>query len=75
MRQRWSDMLFMHWVVDADLIQSLLPDDLTVDTFDGRAYVGIVAFSMSNVALSFFAPIPGTSGFFGVQCPHLCQTA
>lgn len=63
MRQRWSDLLFLHWAIDPEEIQSHLPEGLVVDTYAGRAYIGIVAFSMSNVALSFFAPIPGMSDF------------
>jgi uncharacterized protein YqjF (DUF2071 family) len=63
MRQRWSDLLFLHWAIDPEHIQALLPDELVVDTFDGVAYVGIVAFSMTNVGLSWFTPVPGVSAF------------
>ena len=63
MRQRWSDLLFLHWPIEPHLIQQLLPDDLIVDTFDGVAYVGVVAFRMTHVGLSWFTPVPGTSAF------------
>ena len=62
MRQRWSDLFFAHWPLPPDEIQRLLPEDLKVDTFDGMAYVSVVAFTMTNVALSWFTPMPGVSG-------------
>ncbi len=49
MRQRWSHLLFLHWEVDPEEIQKLLPDGLELDTFEGRPYVGLVPFTMSDV--------------------------
>lgn len=50
MRMRWVDLLFAHWPIDAAALRPLLPVDLEVDTFDGRAYLGIVPFRMEDVA-------------------------
>lgn len=36
----------MHWSFDPDHVQALLPAGLTVDTYDGRAWVGLVPFMM-----------------------------
>lgn len=49
MSQRWSDLLFAHWPVAAEQIARLLPPGLTVDTFDGFAWVGVVPFWMDQV--------------------------
>jgi uncharacterized protein YqjF (DUF2071 family) len=46
MRQVWCHLAFLHWPVDPDAIARLLPPGLHVDTFDGRAYVGIVPFTI-----------------------------
>lgn len=47
--QTWRDLLFLHWPVSTAKVQKLLPPSLTVDTFDGTAYIGIVPFAMENV--------------------------
>jgi uncharacterized protein len=46
MIHRWEHLTFMHWSFDPDVVQALLPDGLTVDTYDGRAWVGLVPFMM-----------------------------
>lgn len=43
----WRDVTFLHWAYDAGLVQQQLPPGLTVDTFDGRAWVGLVPFVLS----------------------------
>ena len=39
----------MHWGVPEDLLRSLLPRQLTLDLYEGRAYVGLVPFAMEGV--------------------------
>lgn len=51
MRQRWSRLLFAHWPVPAGDVQRRLPAGLRVDTFDGRAWLGVVPFLMDRVRL------------------------
>src|ERR1700735_2512836 len=46
MRQRWQRLTFLHWAYDPDAVQRLLPAGLTVDTFGGVAWVGLVPFFM-----------------------------
>ena len=46
MRQRWERLAFLHWPYDPADVQRLLPAGLTVDTFDGNAWVGLVPFFM-----------------------------
>ncbi len=48
MTMTWSDLLFAHWRVDADVIAAALPDALEVDLFEGEAWVGLVPFRMDN---------------------------
>jgi uncharacterized protein YqjF (DUF2071 family) len=63
MRHKWRDLTFLHYSVDPEVIQKLIPPQLTVDTFGGRAWVGLVPFWMTGVRLSFLPPIPGTHTF------------
>jgi uncharacterized protein YqjF (DUF2071 family) len=46
MMHRWQLLTFLHWSFDADDVQRLLPPALTVETFDDRAWVGLVPFRM-----------------------------
>lgn len=61
--QRWSDLLFIHWRLPPDEIQPLVPAGLTVDTFDGSAWVGLIPFYMSGVRPRWLPPVPGVSAF------------
>ena len=49
MYQSWNKLLFLHWEIDPAELARLLPPGLTLDTFDGKAYVGLVPFTMSGV--------------------------
>ena len=42
----WSVLTFLHWAYDPKIVQRLLPAGLTVETFDDRAWVGLVPFAM-----------------------------
>ncbi len=48
---RWEALTYVHWEVDPALVQRRLPPGLTVDTLDGRAYVGLVPFRMGGIRL------------------------
>ena len=50
MTQTWHDLLFAHWPVDPALARTRVPPELPLDTWDGRAWIGIVPFRMTNVA-------------------------
>lgn len=63
MFQRWSNLLFLHWRHDPELITPLLPDGLHVDFHEGAAYIGIIPFFMSGVRLRGLPPVPGLSRF------------
>jgi uncharacterized protein len=61
--QTWSDLLFVHWRMPAAEVERHLPDRLTLDTWNGDAWVGLVLFQMSGVRPAMFPPIPGLSSF------------
>lgn len=44
MDQDWADLSFLHWPYDPAVVTSLLPSGLTLQTFDGSAWVGLVPF-------------------------------
>ena len=63
MRMRWRDLLFAHWVVDAAALRPLIPTSLEIDTFEGRAYVGVVPFGMEDVSPRGLPAVPYVSAF------------
>jgi uncharacterized protein YqjF (DUF2071 family) len=50
-RQTWKDLLFLHWEVPIDRLRPLVPAELAIDEFEGRAYLGLVPFAMHEVSL------------------------
>src|SRR5438477_1816080 len=63
MRQRWARLAFLHWPVPAEEVQRLVPAGLTVDTFDGQAWIGLVPFVVTGARPVFLPPVPGLSSF------------
>jgi uncharacterized protein YqjF (DUF2071 family) len=63
MRQRWAGLGFFHWTVDPVLIAERLPIGLHVDTFEGRAWLGVVPFYMRRIRPAGMPPVPWLSWF------------
>lgn len=52
--QRWRDLLFLHWEVDPQQLRPLVPAQLELDLFEGRAFVGVVPFLMRSIRPSWW---------------------
>lgn len=63
MFQTWSDLLFLHWRVEAAELQKTLPDRLFIDIFDSSAWMGIVPFKMRHIRPTGLFPVPWISYF------------
>lgn len=63
MRQRWTDLLFLHWTLPPEVMQRTLPPGLTVDVFQDQAWVGIVPFFMEAVRPVGLPALPWISSF------------
>ena len=63
MRMRWRDLLFAHWVVDEAALRPLIPPSLEIDTFEGRAYLGVVPFGMEDVSPRGLPALPYLGAF------------
>src|SRR3954447_6687821 len=44
MEHAWRTLTFLHWRYPVEHVQALLPDGLTVQPYDGSAWVGLVPF-------------------------------
>jgi uncharacterized protein YqjF (DUF2071 family) len=56
------EVLFAHWPVAIDALARLLPPELAVDTFDGEAWLGLVACRVEAMRVRGLPPLPGLSG-------------
>lgn len=63
MSQTWHDLLFAHWPVEQDALRILVPAPFELDLFEGRAWVAVVPFRMTNVTPRFVPALPGISAF------------
>jgi uncharacterized protein YqjF (DUF2071 family) len=61
--QVWSHLLFVHWRIPAEQVRPLIPPELSVDTWDGDAWVGLVPFDMSGVRPWWSPAVPSVSNF------------
>src|SRR5690606_8501773 len=43
-RQRWRDLLLLHWPAPLDALRARVPASLELDTHEGRAWVSVLAF-------------------------------
>lgn len=67
MHQSWRHLLFLHWELPAAELQKLVPHGLTVDTIDGKAYVGLIPFTLTGVRPILMPALPGISSFHEVN--------
>ncbi len=67
LRQQWTELAYLHWPYDPAVVQRLLPPDVTADTVDGRAWVGLIPFEMRNVQLGPTPPIPWLGSFIEIN--------
>jgi uncharacterized protein YqjF (DUF2071 family) len=63
LRMRWVDLLFAHWPFEPDVLRPLVPEPLELDTFDGRAWLGIVPFVMEDTSPRGLPAVPRLSRF------------
>lgn len=58
-----GDQLFAHWPVGAEALRRHLPAEVTPDTYEGQAWLGISAFAVTAVRLRGTLPLPLVSSF------------
>lgn len=63
MEQSWHDLLFAHWPLPVAALRAAVPEQLPIDTFDGRAWVGVVPFRVRGLRARWLPAIRGLSDF------------
>jgi uncharacterized protein YqjF (DUF2071 family) len=72
----WRDMTFLHWPYPVPMVEALLPPGLSVQPYDGMAWVGLLPFLMDDVrapgtpALPWLSRFPETNVRTYVQGPE-----
>jgi hypothetical protein len=61
--QSWDDLLFAHFAMDPRTVRRLVPDSLTLDLYDGAAWLTISPCRTSHLRPSGVPPLPGFSFF------------
>jgi uncharacterized protein len=63
MLQRWRWLTFLHWRYEPAQIRRLLPRDVTLDTFDGAAWIGLTPFLLTSLRPPRAPALPWLSHF------------
>ena len=61
----WERVVMVHYAVDPEVLQPFVPFEL--DTYDGKAWVSFVAFTLSDMRLGIGGPAFATHGFLNVR--------
>lgn len=67
LRQTWAELASFHWPYDPAVVQQWLPDGVQVDTFDGRAWVGLIPFEMQRVRIGPSPAVPYLGDFIEIN--------
>jgi hypothetical protein len=59
----WTDLAFLHWPVEEEVLRPFVPDWLELETYDGAAWLGVVPFTMSGVRIRGVPALPRLSTF------------
>ncbi|WP_231185179.1 DUF2071 domain-containing protein [Haladaptatus sp. DYF46] len=65
LRFTWRDCLFVHWPVGTAPLENAIPDSLALHTYDGRAWVSVLASTIEN------ARLPGAPRALGMTFPQV----
>jgi uncharacterized protein YqjF (DUF2071 family) len=61
MAQTWHDLLFAHWPVSELELARVVPPQLELDLFEGRAWIAVVPFRMDRIRPRGLFPLPKLS--------------
>ncbi len=65
--QEWHDTFLIHWTINPMVLQAFIPSALNVDTFNGQAWVSLVAFSVKKMRLRNLPAFPLISNFHQIN--------
>lgn len=61
--QEWHDTVLFHFEVPKEALEELIPKELTLDTFENKAWISIICYYVKNLHERNFFRIPFISNF------------
>ena len=61
--QEWNNAVFLHWEVSLAELKKIVPKELEIDLFNGKAWVSVVLFKMQNIRPKNLPPFAPVSNF------------
>jgi uncharacterized protein YqjF (DUF2071 family) len=62
-RQRWDQLLFLHWPVAPEVLRRRVDARLALDLFEGHAWISLTPFTVRGARLRALPPLPFLSTF------------
>lgn len=56
--QQWKSVLFLHWCVRSEQLQSIIPPELEPDLYDGWAWISVAVFQIDRLHARGVPPLP-----------------
>lgn len=63
MEQTWENVFFVSWPLEPEALAHLIPNDMELDTYEGKAYVSLLPLHMVDIHVRDLPPIPGLRTF------------
>jgi len=63
MVQNWNDLVFAHWEIPVETLRRLVPSQLKLDLFNGKAYVAVTPFWINGLRPRYLPALPVVSQF------------
>jgi uncharacterized protein len=63
MTQRWNDLLFLHYEIEPEKLRALVPEVLTLDTYQQRAWISVTPFWINHLRPPGMPSLPWVSHF------------
>ena len=65
--QEWNCALFLHWTIPFEILRKFVPDQLHIDSYEGKCYVSLVAFTMEKMRPKYLPAIQLLSDFHEIN--------
>jgi uncharacterized protein len=65
--QSWEDLLFAHWRMPEEALRDRVPSELSLDTFEGSAWLAVTPFRLTGLRLRGLLPLPRLSSFLEIN--------
>lgn len=58
MTQKWEDLLFLNFPVPIDTLRAHIPSGLELDTYEGRSWLTVIPFRITDMRMRLLPPFP-----------------